>query len=161
MAGKFCQVIVPILLRADSNTTELQSKNILVLWFYNVMFPDWEIHSWQHAEKVERVTVISLISPDDCKPTEKGKVKIPQWLFFFAEEPGRGTFAVGTIADLQLTWGSSGVIPKSSMCKESICVLFSPDHSASKRDAKERKCYSIITLHWRQQGYFRRQQAWY
>lgn len=77
MAGKLCQAIVSILLRA-----ELQSKNILVFWFYNVILPDWEMHSWQHAEEVERGTVISLILQMTGN-LQKAKVKMSQCLFFF------------------------------------------------------------------------------
>lgn len=97
---------------------------------------------------------------------QKEMFEVSQWHFggfrvfclVFCTRAWRGWY--NCWCDLEkLTWGSSGAIPKSSMCKESICVLFSPDH-ASKLGAKEKKSCSIM-LHWRQQGYSRRKEAWY
>lgn len=116
-------------------------------------------------EEWKKETLISLHKMTGN--VQKEKFEMSQWYFwgleffvvlFFCTRAWRGW--CNCRCDLEkLTWGSSGAIPKSSMCKESICVLFSQDH-ASKLDARERKSCSTM-LHWRQQGYSRRKEAWY
>lgn len=163
MAGKVCQVIGPILLRRDR---AMEYKYIGYCGF-TVSCPLTEKHihyDMQERWKKKRDSNISDFTRW-LETYRKERLKCHSGFFFFF---CRGTWQrnfccwYNCWCDLEkLTWVSNGVISKSSMCKESICVLFSPDHSASKLGAKERKSCSITMLHWRQQGYFRRQQAWY
>lgn len=73
---------------------------MLPLQYYNITSPYREMHSQPHTEGWKKEALISL--HHTTGKLQKGKVKVSQWhvCVCSAREPGRETFAVGTIVDV-------------------------------------------------------------
>lgn len=97
VAGKLCQVTVPILLRKD-RATQYKYNIIVVLqcrvpWLRNAFMTTCKRGGKKRDSNISDFT-------SWLETYRKERLKCHSGIFFSAEEPGRGTFAVGTIADV-------------------------------------------------------------